>query len=74
MSTGSFNTAIRAFCLLAILIIFSGCSAESWKRTAYETAQNIKQQQCAKELRSECSQRDSYEEYQRKREASVETE
>jgi len=63
-----------AFCLPVVLIVLSGCNTESWKRTAYETAQNIKQQQCRKQLTPECGQRESYEEYQHKKEEALATE
>ena len=54
-------------CLLigAVVALGQGCSAESARRTAYETVQNIGQQQCEKSLSSDCQERQSYEEYQR---------
>ncbi len=67
MSAYSFKAVKRSICMLAALVAFTGCSAEAWKRAAYETSENMKQQQCAEQLGSECSQRDSYEEYQRNR-------
>lgn len=49
------------------IFIVSGCSTETWKRTGYETLQNVKAQQCAKEPSSEaCSERESYNTYQDK--------
>jgi hypothetical protein len=50
------------------LILFSlaGCSTETWKRTGYETLQNVKQQQCQKGSPAECAERESYNAYQDK--------
>jgi hypothetical protein len=55
------NTVLLATLLTAVC----GCSTESWKRTGYETLQNIKQQQCEKNLSKECEERKSYDTYQR---------
>lgn len=55
-------------CLAAIVLV-SGCSSESAKRTAYETLQNVRQQECLKNLSSDCDKRDSYEDYERERKA-----
>jgi hypothetical protein len=52
---------------LAIVALASGCSSESAKRTAYETLQNVREQECLKNPSSDCGKRDSYEDYQRKR-------
>ena len=58
---------IRAFCL-AIVVLTAGCSADTAKRTAYETLQNVREQECLKNPSAEsCGKRDSYEDYQRKR-------
>jgi uncharacterized protein YceK len=57
---------VRVLCL-AIIVLVSGCSSESAKRTAYETLQNVRQQECLKNLSSDCEKRESYEDYQRKR-------
>jgi hypothetical protein len=46
----------------------SACSSEGVKRTTYETLQNIGEQQCEKDLSSECPQRQSYDEYRRSQE------
>jgi hypothetical protein len=57
-------------CLLMIVLV-SGCSSETAKRTAYETLQNIHEQDCLKDPNSpsECRKRDSYEDYQRQQKA-----
>jgi curli biogenesis system outer membrane secretion channel CsgG len=51
---------------LAIAIL-QGFSSESAKRTAFETLQNMREQQCEQDLSSRCPPRESYAEYQRKR-------
>jgi hypothetical protein len=60
-----------AMLCLAIIALVSGCSSETAKRTAYETIQNIHQQDCLKNPQTECEKRDekrdSYEDYERKR-------
>ena len=53
--------------LIGFIFVISSCSSESLKRTGYETLQNIGQQQCEKELSSECQERESYDDYQKKR-------
>lgn len=52
---------------LATIVLVSGCSSESAKRTAYETLQNVHRQECLKNLSSDCEKRESYEDYERKR-------
>lgn len=63
----------KSACLLclAIIALVSGCSSEAAKRTAYETLQNIHDQDCLKDPNSpsECRKRDSYEDYQRQQKA-----
>jgi hypothetical protein len=56
---------------LTIIALVSGCSSETAKRTAYETLQNIHDQDCLKDPNSpsECRKRDSYEDYERQRKA-----
>jgi hypothetical protein len=56
---------------LALIVLVSGCSSEAAKRTAYETLQNIHEQECLKDPNSpsECRKRDSYEDYQRQQKA-----
>jgi len=51
--------------LLALCI--AGCAAETWKRTTYETLQNVNQQACEKTPGVDCP-RQSYDDYQRMRE------
>lgn len=50
-----------------IVALTAGCSSESAKRTAYETLQNVRRQECLKNLSSDCEKRESYEDYERKR-------
>lgn len=46
------------------IIVFCGCSSESLNRIGYETLQNVEEQQCQKDLTSECPERESYDNYQ----------
>lgn len=57
---------IKVVWLALLFSLASGCSTEAWKRTGYETLQNIHQQQCAKSFSTECGERQSYDAYQRK--------
>lgn len=63
---------LKPFTLLAVVIIVAmqGCANETAKRTAFETLQNMREQQCARDLSGKCPQRESYADYQRKREAA----
>ena len=56
------------FCLAGIALM-AACSADTAKRTAYETLQNVREQECLKNPAMECGKRDSYEDYQRQRKA-----
>jgi hypothetical protein len=56
------------FLLCATLLTMVGCSRENAKRIGYETVRNIGQQQCLKDYSADCPERDSYNEYERKRE------
>jgi hypothetical protein len=53
-------------CLLATFV-FPGCSSDSAQRAAYETLQNVGQQDCRKNPSADCPKRESYDDYQRKR-------
>lgn len=56
--------------LLVLLMTFcTGCSSETVRRTAYETLQNVHQQECMRDRSMDCGQRESYEDYQSQREA-----
>lgn len=50
-----------------VMVLLTGCSADSAKRTAYETLQNVQQRECVENSGLDCGQRDSYDEYRRKR-------
>lgn len=52
--------------LTSIVLAISGCSTDSFNRISYETVQNVRKQQCLKNTRSDCSERESYEAYQGK--------
>ena len=61
------SSSFRAMCL-AIMVSTAGCSTDTAKRTAYETLQNVHQQECLKNpSASDCEKRESYDDYQRKR-------
>lgn len=63
------------FILIAGVTVFAqGCSSESAKRTSFETLQNVREQQCSKDLTNNCPPRESYEDYQRKRKEALEHE
>ncbi|GJL74937.1 hypothetical protein [Nitrosomonas sp.] len=48
------------------IVSMSACSMETLKRTGYEVMQDIGEQQCERELSSECAPRESYDVYQKK--------
>ena len=58
---------IRSYILLVLILGALGCSSETLKRTAYETLQNVRQQDCYKQPSIECEKRDSMEVYEDKR-------
>jgi hypothetical protein len=58
---------IRVICLAGVALM-AGCTAEAVKRTAYETLQNIGQQECEKSLSPDCDKRETYDQYRRERE------
>ncbi len=60
---------VRSLCLAGAVVAAAGCSAEKAQRTAYETLQNVREQECLKSLNSQagCGKRQSYDEYQRQR-------
>lgn len=53
--------------VLAALALCTGCSADTAKRTAYETMQNVRQQECLKTPGADCGKHGDYEDYQRQR-------
>ena len=53
--------------ILGATLLLHGCSSESVKRTAFETLQNLGEQQCEQDLSGKCPQRESYAAYLRKR-------
>lgn len=59
---------ILGYAVMPILfLLLSGCSADVAKRTAYETLQNIHQRECMQNPAVECGQRESYDDYKKKR-------
>ena len=59
--------AIQGVLLMGMFAACAGCSAEVAKRTTYETLQNIHQRECMQNPSMDCKKRETYEEYQRKR-------
>jgi hypothetical protein len=54
--------------LTAVIIVsIQGCSSETAKRMAFETLQNMREQECTRDLSGKCPARESYADYQRKR-------
>ena len=53
--------------LLVCLMVLSACSRETWKRTGYETLQNVGREQCEKERAPDCPPPGSYDTYKQKR-------
>ncbi len=58
---------VRMLCLAGVIMASAGCSTETAKRTAYETLQNVREQECLKNPAMDCGKRDSYDDYRRKR-------
>jgi len=54
---------------LAMIVLACGCSSETAKRTAYETLQNVREQECLKNPSADCGKRDTYEHYEHQRKA-----
>jgi len=52
---------------LAIIALVAGCSSDTAKRTTYETLQNVRQQECMKNMSPDCEKREYYDDYERKR-------
>ena len=53
--------------VMGLFLTVLGCSSETVKRTSFETLQNLREQQCEKDLSGNCPARESYNDYQRKR-------
>jgi hypothetical protein len=52
-------------CLFFLIFTLCGCSADTVKRLTYEAGQNLRQQQCQKNLSAtDCNTRQSYDSYQ----------
>ena len=59
---------LRALCLV-LIVLASGCSSDTAKRTAYETMQNVRQQECIKNPSLNCGKRENFDDYELKRKA-----
>ncbi|MEO6976197.1 MAG: hypothetical protein ABI144_10065 [Gallionella sp.] len=60
------DKSICVLCLTVVALV-SGCSSETAKRTAYETLQNVHEQECLKNPAMDCGKRGSYENYEHQR-------
>ena len=63
----------HALLMMLLLLGFIGiqaCSSEGFKRTTHRTLENMQYRDCQRKLRDDCK-KESYEEYQRKREEST---
>jgi hypothetical protein len=49
------------------IFFLPGCSSDLAQRTAFETLQNVGQEDCRNLPSTECPKRDGYDDYQRKR-------
>jgi hypothetical protein len=54
--------------LAAVLAVAQGCSSDSVKRVTFESLQNYSRQECLKDPAADCPERESYDDYQQKRE------
>ncbi len=53
--------------LMVTMVNLSACSIDSAKRVTYETLHNMKEQQCLRNNLSDCSKRESYDDYELQR-------
>lgn len=51
--------------------MLQGCSGETVKRTSFEILQNMREQQCNKDLSGDCPGRESYNDYQRRKKEAL---
>ncbi len=72
--TGRHHGKIAGVLGLAIVVMSAGCSPDMAQRTAYETMQNVREQQCLGNSAMECGKRQRYDDYQRQRKALDSTE
>ena len=64
---GDHIMTIRIHLSLALYLFATGCTTmDSAKRIAYETSQNIGQQQCQRKPDGDCAKRIDYDAYQRR--------
>lgn len=64
------ETGMKTTRILGLAVFVTGmtaCSTVSVQRTAYETLQNVGEQQCEKDLSADCTERTDYDEYQEER-------
>lgn len=57
--------------VILLLLITGGCSSETIKRGTYETLENVRMNKCENEFSANCTERESYDGYTRKRDGVV---
>ena len=63
---------MRTLIVFAVLLaLLQACSADTAKRLTYESVQTMRQQECNKDLTTPCPPRQSYNDYQTKREEAT---
>lgn len=60
-------TLYASFLITGYAVVATACSAETMKRTGYETLQNIRAQECSRTPSVECEKREQLEVYEDKR-------
>jgi len=55
--------------LLTLIALLAGCSSDAVQRSAYEAVHGAAQRDCRQYPSVECPKRESYDEYQRQRQA-----
>ena len=66
-SMPKFRCNVPTLFLLVVLSLAHGCASDSFERTLYETAQNVRSQECSKDRSGRCEEKQSYDAYQRER-------
>lgn len=59
---------VHVVVLAALLVGIQGCSGDTVKRATFESLQNYSRQECLKDPAVDCPERETYDEYQQKRE------
>ena len=62
---------IRLVAAVGTLLVLTACSAETVKRTTYETLQNVREQECSRTPSVDCEKRESLDVYEELREEAL---